>query len=387
MASEKKADIKKLGLIGGGVLAAVLVAVYFMTSRSESLSTDPTAVTARNVSGEKPTDVLDPEYRKLTELYNQQQSDRALNNGTSFVGMGMNNQKIPQLGNTEQPFGWQGKEQTPSAGNGAQTPPGESEQEKRRNDRLAKLLEKIEEARTPAKEIKTGTALFASSEKDGNKQNQWVASIFKTGEASGQNGDAKAPATPAVTLIKALSAFPGVVDSATNSDSRKMKLLAHIASGKYQGARLFSTDMSLEGDGVEVKFTTMEWNGEFYNVEAYAVNAETREFAVASEVNNRWFSRILLPAIASGIGQTGQLYRDSNSQMILTPGGNEYRTTGDPSGKAITGTIAGGIAEQAGKVMAEDASKLPVKQVTVNKGKVIGIQFIKAVTDADKVTR
>lgn len=208
--------------------------------------------------------------------------------------MGMNNQKIPQPGNTEQPFGWQGKEQTPSAGNGAQTPPAESEQEKRRNDRLAKLLEKIEEARTPAKEIKTGTALFASSEKDGNKQNQWVASIFKTGEASGQNGDAKAPATPAVTLIKALSAFPGVVDSATNSDSRKMKLLAHIASGKYQGARLFSTDMSLEGDGVEVKFTTMEWNGEFYNVEAYAVNAETREFAVASEVNNRWFSRILL---------------------------------------------------------------------------------------------
>lgn len=54
MASEKTADIKKLGLIGGGVLAAVLIAVYFMTSRSESLSTDPTAVTARNVSGEKP---------------------------------------------------------------------------------------------------------------------------------------------------------------------------------------------------------------------------------------------------------------------------------------------------------------------------------------------
>lgn len=386
MASEKKADIKKLGLIGGGALAAVLVAVYFMTSRSESLSTDTSAVTARNVSGEKPTDVLDPDYRKLTELYNQQQSDRALNNGTSFVGMGMNNEKVPQPGNTGQPFTWEGKEEPAKASNNAQASTVGSEQEKRRNERLAKLLEKIEDARTPA-EIKTATPLFASSEKDGNKQNQWVASIFNPEEASGQNNADKNAITPAVTLIKALSAFPAVVDSATNSDSSSMKLLAHIASGKYQGARLFSADLSLQGDGVEVKFTSMEWNGETYNVEAYAVNAETREFAIASEVNNRWFTRILLPAIASGIGQTGQLYRDANSQMILTSGGNEYRTTGDPSSKAITGTIAGGIAEQAGKVMAEDASKLPVKQVTVNKGKVIGIQFIKAVTDADKVTR
>lgn len=386
MASEKKADIKKLGLIGGGALAAVLVAVYFMTSRSESLSTDTSAVTARNVSGEKPTDVLDPDYRKLTELYNQQQSDRALNNGTSFVGMGMNNEKVPQPGNTGQPFTWEGKEEPAKASNNAQASTVGSEQEKRRNERLAKLLEKIEDARTPA-EIKTATPLFASSEKDGNKQNQWVASIFNPEEASGQNHADKNAITPAVTLIKALSAFPAVVDSATNSDSSSMKLLAHIASGKYQGARLFSADLSLQGDGVEVKFTSMEWNGETYNVEAYAVNAETREFAIASEVNNRWFTRILLPAIASGIGQTGQLYRDANSQMILTSGGNEYRTTGDPSSKAITGTIAGGIAEQAGKVMAEDASKLPVKQVTVNKGKVIGIQFIKAVTDADKVTR
>ena len=387
MANEKSGDIKKLGLIGGGVLAAVLVAVYFMTSRSESLSTDTTAVTVRNVSGEKPTDVLDPDYRKLTELYNQQQGDRALNNGTSFVGMGVNNEKMQQPGSTGQSYGWEGNTEPAKVSNSASVNSGETEQEKRRNDRLAKLLEKIEDARTPAQEIKTASALFASSEKGGNKQNQWVASIFNPEEASGKNNAGKTATSPAVTIIKALSAFPAVVDTATNSDSRSMKLIAHIASGKYQGAQLYSADMSLQGDGVEVKFTSMMWNGETYNVEAYAVNAETREFAVASEVNNRWFSRILLPAIASGIGQTGQLYRDANSQMILTSGGNEYRTTGDPSGKAITGTIAGGIAEQAGKVMAEDASKLPVKQVTVNKGKVIGIQFIKAVTDADKVTR
>ena len=268
MANEKSGDIKKLGLIGGGVLAAVLVAVYFMTSRSESLSTDTTAVTARNASGEKPTDVLDPDYRKLTELYNQQQGDRALNNGTSFVGMGVNNEKVPQPGNTSQHFSWEGKEEPAKSSNNAQANTGESEQEKRRNDRLAKLLEKIEDARTPAQEIKTASALFASSEKGGNKQNQWVASIFNHEEASGKNNAGKIATSPAVTIIKALSAFPAVVDTATNSDSRSMKLIAHIASGKYQGAQLYSADMSLQGDGVEVKFTSMMWNGETYNVEA-----------------------------------------------------------------------------------------------------------------------
>ncbi len=59
-----------------------------------------------------------------------------------------------------------------------------------------------------------------------------------------------------------------------------------------------------------------------------------------------WFSRIILPAVANGLGRTGQLYADSNSQMIITDGGNAYRSTGTPDGKAVAGTIIGGMGEQ-----------------------------------------
>ena len=105
--------------------------------------------------------------------------------------------------------------------------------------------------------------------------------------------------------------------------------------------------------------------------------------AVSSNVNNRWFSRIILPAVANGLGRTGQLYADSNSQMIITDGGNAYRSTGTPDGKAVAGTIIGGMGEQAGRVLADDAARLPVKQVTVDRNQLIGIQFVAPVYESD----
>ncbi len=37
--------------------------------------------------------------------------------------------------------------------------------------------------------------------------------------------------------------------------------------------------------------------------------------------------------------------------MIITDGGNAYRSTGTPDGKAVAGTIIGGMGEQAGRVL------------------------------------
>ncbi|WP_245181618.1 hypothetical protein [Erwinia tracheiphila] len=83
-----------------------------------------------------------------------------------------------------------------------------------------------------------------------------------------------------------------------------------------------------------------------------------------SSVNNRYTTRILLPALAHGLGLGGQLYASANTQILS----NGYNTlegrVGMPDGKAVAGTILGGAAQQAGQVVSQDAQKLPVKQVS-----------------------
>ncbi len=68
--------------------------------------------------------------------------------------------------------------------------------------------------------------------------------------------------------------------------------------------------------------------------------------------------------------------------MIITDGGNAYRSTGTPDGKAVAGTIIGGMGEQAGRVLADDAARLPIKQVTVDRNQLIGIQFVAPVYES-----
>ena len=57
-----------------------------------------------------------------------------------------------------------------------------------------------------------------------------------------------------------------------------------------------------------------------------------------------------------------------------------------PNGEAVAGTILGGAAQQAGQVIANDAQKLPVKQVIVDRGQPVALLFMSAVTENDRVT-
>ncbi|WP_245170000.1 conjugal transfer protein TraO [Enterobacter hormaechei] len=168
-----------------------------------------------------------------------------------------------------------------------------------------------------------------------------------------------------------------------DSDDQNSIAIAHVPTGAQAGAKFYSGQNRLAGDGIRIHFTGMELNGVQCKVDAYGVASDSLRAAVSSNVNNRWFSRIILPAVANGLGRTGQLYADSNSQMIITDGGNAYRSTGTPNGKAVAGTIIGGMGEQAGRVLADDAARLPVKQVTVDRNQLIGIQFVAPVYESD----
>lgn len=173
----------------------------------------------------------------------------------------------------------------------------------------------------------------------------------------------------------------------TNIDTDETSVVeAFFPAGRFAGARVFAPGYKRLGDSVDMTFTGMSWNGRTYKISAKAVDEHTLRTALSGDVNNRWFSRIVLPGIAAGIGIAGQLYQQSGTQTVIPPLGGAVITAPEtPSGKVVAGTVVGGMGQQAATVLTQDAAAMPVKQVLVPADTTIGIRFLAPVVTGDEV--
>lgn len=189
------------------------------------------------------------------------------------------------------------------------------------------------------------------------------------------------------TVIPPYWRGPGIIDIGVDSDNSTTPVIGRFLSGAYRGAVLKAPDGArLAGDGVVIHFTEMAFNGVNYQVDAYALQDDTLLANVATDVNHRYFSRGVWPAILTGIGGVGEMYAQANTQVVS----NQFSTTttrpGSPDAKAVGGVILGGAASKGAQVLSEDAARLPATQVTVAHGQVVAIQFMRGVYTSDAVT-
>lgn len=326
------------------------------------------------------------QYRDLLKLSNQQGAQEAESDGNSFVASLSESQQqdetplAPHVPAT--PVAFNTQSDTSPSQNGQQG--GLNDEQKQQINNLLTQLS----ARWHTSDMQLATA-FGSEGQDGQSPfSQWAQSVpglASDAAASSVQTTATSTTTPAVSRISipGLVRYPGTIDTAIDSDNPESKVLATIPTGQSAGAVLAAQNVQLAGDGVIVNFKTLDFKGMTCTIDAYALDDETQRSSVASDVNHRYFTRIVLPAIASGIGKVGQLYEDSNTQILTTNSGTVTGRTGSPDGKAVAGVIAGGIGQQTAQVMSQDASRLPVTQVNVNRRQVVSILFMKPVTDKD----
>lgn len=326
------------------------------------------------------------QYRELLKLSNQQGAQAAESEGNSFVASLSESQQtddtpvIPsvapvpvtlntQIDSSQYETGQQG---------------GLNEEQKQQ---VTNLLTQLN-ARWQTSDMQLAAA-FGSEGQDGQSPfSQWAQSVPGLASSPPQpalQGTAGTSATTATSRINipGLSRYPGTIDTAIDSDNPESKVIAVIPAGKLQGAQLAAPNVQLAGDGVIVNFKTLALNGMTCTIDAYAQDDETQRSSIASDVNHRYVTRIILPALANGIGKVGQLYEDSNTQILTTNSGTVTGRTGAPDSKAVAGVIAGGIGQQTAQVMTQDASRLPVTQVNVDRRQVVSILFMKPVTDKD----
>lgn len=223
----------------------------------------------------------------------------------------------------------------------------------------------------------------------GGKESSWSAwrdslpgSEVQLAAARSRQNTLNAPA--ASVVVTPYWRGPGEICTGVDSDNGDTPVLGCIKTGPYAGAVLKAPEgAKLAGDGVKIHFTTMTLNGQAYKIDAWGLDDKKLVANIASDVDHHYGRRIVLPAILKGLGATGQLYAESNTQ-VLTNGFNTVTARPSaPDGSAVAGVMIGGTAEQAAQVLTNDAGRLPDRTVTVNYGEVVAIQFMSGVYSTD----
>ncbi|EOI1393238.1 conjugal transfer protein TraO [Klebsiella oxytoca] len=209
--------------------------------------------------------------------------------------------------------------------------------------------------------------------------------VMRTSVQTGPRPDASRVDVPDVEIVPPYTRLAGVIATAVDSDIQDAPVLVYIPSGRYAGAVLQADRAPLAGDGVNITLTRMAWKGVTYQVSARALQDETLLPAVASNVNNRYFSRIILPGIAGMATEVGTLYASSGTRILSNGTTTMEGRTGTPDTAAVLGVMAGGMGKEAGNVIRQDASRLPVRQVTVRHGEVVAVQFLGGVYSSDDI--
>lgn len=384
-------DIKKTGLLIAAALFCVVAFGFILVSW---MSTPPQPASRINVDkaagGSGKVAPESPQYREILRANNEEGAKQAQAANTSFiasVGTSTTPAPLPAPPPPSPP------QQSAPAHQYVQqqqtTQPGVDPDRKKALEALIKEL--VAQRTAPMGQVASITGMVADqtgSPSNGQLESpyaQWTNSLMPevTPAALTSNETVQFDRV----IIPAGSRPGAIVDTAVDSDNTRSQVLAHIPAGPYAGATFMASGVQLAGDGVSIHFTSMIWNEATWRVNVWAAMPDTLQSSVASSVNNRYATRIILPALANGLGLAGQLYASANTQILS----NGYNTlegrVGMPDGKAVAGTILGGAAQQAGQVISNDAQKLPVKQVLVERGQSIALIFMTAVKESDKETR
>ncbi|EBN3095368.1 hypothetical protein DPO37_21080 [Salmonella enterica] len=330
-------------------------------------------------------------YRELLRQDNDQGAAEAEKNNTSFLASIPRGVDIPVENTDTGKTGQSGNDEKRTTRENNRTPPSQQRvNDKDRQERLKQLLARLRNT-TPAT-LTVATVPGGESGGSGRSNGGQSQGIWHNWTSSLSSGNSIIPATmrstnvttPPVTIIPALTRVPAYIETAVDSDNTTSQVVANIPAGPWAGARLHAARITLVGDGVEINFTRMFWQGTEYKVNAWAQDQKTLQSSIASDVNHRYVSRIFLPAFLGGFGEAGSLFKSANTQILT----NQYSTlasTAMPSGKVLAGVIGGGMAEKGGSVLQQDAAKLPATQVTVNRNETIAIQFVDGVYNTDAI--
>ncbi|MDR3425752.1 MAG: TrbI/VirB10 family protein [Alphaproteobacteria bacterium] len=158
-------------------------------------------------------------------------------------------------------------------------------------------------------------------------------------------------------------------------------ILAQIVSGPLTGARAIGSFQEAMGYDkyLVMRFSIADKNGKDYKIDAYALDPDTTLGGMATEVDERYFARVILPAAAGflqGLGQAmgqGNVTIENTGTATITTQGSQGFRQGMYNGMGTAATTMGSFFQ--------NQANLTKPLVRVAAGTAMGMFFVAPVYD------
>ncbi|CAM4372477.1 conjugal transfer protein TraO [Citrobacter freundii complex sp. 2024EL-00228] len=370
---------KLISIIGFGALVLLTAGYWLVSWLAHDPSGKDSAVNLNGTASSAVTTTTEsPRYRELLKASNDLGAQEAARTDSSFIASLPVGLEVTEPPPDKPPVTKPASQDSPSPQSGkssrrTENTAGEEQANEKRQAQLQKLLTRISAAQAGGDAPVLATAL---------------ATVTRTSPESGAGRQAESTAKTenAQVFIPALTRASGYMETAVDSDNPNSEVVAVIPAGPLAGARLHSPSVKLAGNGLDIKFTSMSWKGMELNVKASAQSEKNLMSSIASDVNHRWGTHIVLPAVLGGLGDLGGLYKDANTQVMQSSVGTVTGRVGKPDGSTVAGVMVGGTAQTGAEVIKQEMAREPFRQVTVKQKEVISILFVESVTSDDIIS-
>ena len=159
-------------------------------------------------------------------------------------------------------------------------------------------------------------------------------------------------------------------------------ILAEVLTGPFKGARLIG-DFTETFDYLTLNFNTIVLDGVDFSASAVAIDPDTTLPGVVTDINRRYFTRVVLPVAAEFIAGYSNAVSESGITTVTVSGDSVTETVTNSSGDEQE--VASGIAtagSELSNIIQEYRDNNP-QLLRVRAGTPIGILFTEAVTDEE----
>ncbi len=210
------------------------------------------------------------------------------------------------------------------------------------------------------------------------KQKEMEANSTNMLLAGGVVGDGQSQGTnPNDEVITAGSILFAVIDTSVNSDNNG-PVLASVVHGEYKGARLIGqfAPPTMNSESLTVKFTRMvlpDMNKSL-TVDAVAVDPDTAQTAVASDVDHHYFLRYVSLFASAFMEGYGKAVKEAGATRVENQDGSTTTSTANLSGEEQLFSALGNVGSEWGAQAAPLFNTLPT--ITIESGTGVGILFM-----------
>lgn len=186
------------------------------------------------------------------------------------------------------------------------------------------------------------------------------------------------------TIVAAGQVYYGQMLMEANSDIPG-PIMAQVLTGPFAGGRAIGSFETYR-DHLALRFKTIAIRNRQFSVDILALDPETTLGGVVTEVDPRYFTRVLLPAAAAFIKAYGETIAEPASTTTVDSGGGNSIVTNNSEKNDSRDALYKGLSEAADRVgsFVDEEAAATKRLVRVAVGTPIGLFFVSAVKEGNE---